>query len=71
LFSQFVSTSLTLDDQLVMIATAGIIDSLWYSLVALALSSSRIFDTMQKKSVAIDRTSGVILIGLSLRIVTL
>lgn len=71
LFSQFVSTSLTLDDQLVMIATAGIIDSLWYSLVALALSSPRIFDTMQKKSVAIDRASGVILIGLSLRVVTL
>jgi len=37
----------------------------------LALSSSLIFDTMQKKSVAIDRTSGVILIGLSLRVVTL
>jgi threonine/homoserine/homoserine lactone efflux protein len=71
LFSQFVSTSLTLEDQLVMIATAGIIDSLWYSLVALALSSSLIFDTMQRKSVAIDRASGVILIGLSLRIVTL
>ncbi len=71
LFSQFVSTSLTLDDQLVMIATAGIIDSLWYSLVALALSSSLIFDTMQKKSVAIDRASGALLIGLSLRVVTL
>ena len=71
LFSQFVSTSLTLDNQLVMIATAGIIDSLWYSLVALALSSSLIFDTMQRKSVAIDRASGVILIGLSLRVVTL
>lgn len=71
LFSQFVSTNLPMHDQLVMIATAGIIDSSWYSFVALALSSSRILDTIQKKSVAIDRTTGVIFIGLSLRVVTL
>ncbi|WP_290703853.1 LysE family translocator, partial [Amphritea sp.] len=38
LFSQFVSPDATLADQLIMTATAALVDGLWYSIVTLLLS---------------------------------
>ncbi len=71
LFSQFVSAELTLSDQLIMMATVAVIDSLWYIIVALLLSNSGIVDRLQEKSATIDRITGVVLVALALRVVTL
>lgn len=71
LFSQFVSAELILADKLIMTGTAAIIDGLWYVIVAVALSHSKVLDKLQKKSAVIDKISGVILLGLALRVLTL
>ncbi|MDI3326517.1 LysE family translocator [Pontibacterium granulatum] len=71
LFSQFVSAEQTLSDQLIMMMTAGGIDGLWYLLVALVFSHSKVLTYLQKHTRWIDRITGGILIGLSARVVTL
>jgi threonine/homoserine/homoserine lactone efflux protein len=71
LFSQFVSAELLLVDKLIMTGTASIIDALWYILVAVALSHSKVLEKLQRRSALIDKISGVVLLGLALRVVTL
>tara|TARA_B110000114_G_scaffold182847_1_gene222924 strand:- start:1530 stop:2087 length:558 start_codon:yes stop_codon:yes gene_type:complete len=71
LFSQFVSAELALAEQLLMTGTAAVIDGVWYIVVALALSHSKVLDKLQSKSATIDKISGVILLGLALRVLTL
>lgn len=71
LFSQFVSAEQTLSDQLIMMVTAGGIDGLWYVLVVLVFSHSRVLTYLQKHTRWIDRITGGILIGLSARVVIL
>lgn len=71
LFSQFVSADLTLIDQLIMMATAGGIDGLWYLLVAIIFSHSRVLVKIQKHAVWIDRVTGGVLVALAARVVTL
>ncbi|MDB9753396.1 LysE family translocator [Oceanospirillaceae bacterium] len=71
LFSQFVSAELLLVDKLIMTGTASIIDALWYIIVAVALSHSKVLEKLQRRSALIDKISGVVLLGLALRVVTL
>lgn len=71
LFSQFVTVDLTLADQLIMLGTVVSIDSFWYITVAIVLSHSRIIDKLQQQSAMIDKISGIVLVGLALRVVTL
>ncbi|MGY8906190.1 MAG: LysE family translocator [Pseudomonadales bacterium] len=71
LFSQFVSAELVLADKLIMMGTASMIDAGWYIIVALALSHSQVLEKLQSKSATIDKISGVILLGLAMRVLTL
>lgn len=71
LFSQFVSPDATLADQLIMTATAALVDGLWYSIVTLLLSHGPILKTLQDRSQLVNRLTGGILIGLAARVVTL
>ena len=71
LFSQFVSAELVLADKLIMMGTASVIDPSWYIIVALALSHSQVLEKLQSKSATIDKISGVILLGLAMRVLTL
>ena len=71
LFSQFVSAELVLADKLIMTGTASVIDALWYIIIAVALSHSTVLEKLQKRSAIIDKISGVILLGLALRVFTL
>ena len=71
LFSQFVSADLTLFDQLLMMTTVASIDSIWYIVVAVALSHSNVLNKLQRQSAIIDKISGFVLVGLALRVVTL
>ena len=71
LFSQFVSAELVLADKLMMMGTASVIDAGWYMIVALALSHSQVLEKLQSKSATIDKISGVILLGLAMRVLTL
>ncbi len=71
LFSQFVSADLTVTEQTLMVATATLIDALWYSIVAVALTRSGMIEKLQSRSATLDKISGVIFLGLALRVVTL
>jgi len=71
LFSQFVSAELVVTDKLIMTGTASVIDAVWYIIIAVALSHSKVLDKLQKRSATIDKISGAILIALALRVLTL
>ena len=71
LFSQFVSIDATVTDQLIMTATAALVDGIWYSIVALVLSHGPVLKALQDKSQMVNRLTGGILIALAARVVTL
>ena len=68
-FSQFIHEGLTRFDSIIIIMVAGIIDTLWYILVAVLLAGTKLIDQLKKNSVWIDRLTGALLIGLSLAII--
>ena len=52
-----------------MMLTAGGIDAVWYVLVALVLSRGPVLAWLKAKSVVIDKVSGLVLLGLALKVV--
>ncbi|WP_286237678.1 LysE family translocator [Neptuniibacter halophilus] len=68
LFSQFVSAEQALTENLLMTATVVSIDLLWYCGVALLLSQERVIRALQEKTKVIDRVSGLVMIGLAVRV---
>ncbi|MFD2179377.1 LysE family translocator [Veronia pacifica] len=69
LFSQFVALGTDLSSRAIIVVTPFVIDGLWYTLVAFALSSTSILGRLQTHAVTIDRLSGVLLILLAIRVV--
>ncbi len=69
LFSQFVHADTGWREGSIMMLTAGGIDALWYSLVALLLSHGPVLAQLQARARVIDRISGLILLGLALKVV--
>ncbi|ATG75530.1 lysine transporter LysE [Zobellella denitrificans] len=69
LFSQFVRADTGWQQGGIMMLTAGGIDALWYVLVALALSRGPVLVWLQAKSRMIDKFSGLVLLGLALKVV--
>ena len=68
LFSQFVRPHAGWGEKIVMVVTAGTIDTLWYAVVALALSHSAILSRLRRWAVALDRIFGLVLIALAIRV---
>lgn len=71
LFSQYISKNASLSDQVTMVATATLVDGLWYTLVAVVLSHGPVLGALQARSLLINRLTGGVLILLALRVVTL
>ncbi|WP_375058492.1 LysE family translocator [Zobellella sp. DQSA1] len=69
LFSQFVRADTGWQQGGIMMLTAGGIDALWYLLVALALSRGPVLVWLKAKSGLIDKLSGLVLLGLALKVV--
>ncbi|GLP97267.1 LysE family translocator [Paraferrimonas sedimenticola] len=69
LFGPFVQASLHTGQQMTLIATPLVVDGLWYSLVALGLSHGAVLERLRRQAHWLDRISGVILIGLALKVV--
>ncbi|USD39277.1 LysE family translocator [Ferrimonas sp. SCSIO 43195] len=69
LFSQFVRADLTLGDQLLMMATAGGIDALWYAAVALGIGRTGLLGWLQRHGIWVDRVSAVIFLLLATAVV--
>ncbi|AVP93252.1 LysE family translocator [Aeromonas rivipollensis] len=69
LFSQFVHADTGWREGSIMMLTAGGIDALWYVLVALVLSRGPVLAWLKAKSFVIDKISGLVLLGLALKVV--
>ena len=71
LFGQFVTPGLNWLGHLQMILTASLLDMSWYCLVALFLSRPAILQRLQRRSCWVNRTCGLMMILLGLRVLTL
>ncbi|HCT2504976.1 LysE family translocator [Aeromonas dhakensis] len=69
LFSQFVHADTGWREGGIMMLTAGGIDAVWYVLVALMLSRGPVLAWLKAKSFVIDKVSGLVLLGLALKVV--
>lgn len=68
LFSQFVDANATLADKLLLAFTAGIIDTLWYLLVAWGIATGPVLAFLQRHQQALNRIFAVIIALLALSI---
>ena len=68
LFSQFVSAGQVWQDQVLMVLTATVIDGAWYSLVALLFSQPRLLNWLRQHLKRVEQLTGVVLIGLAVRV---
>lgn len=68
LLSQFVSNDMGWGAKALIVATATLIDGLWYVLVAVALSHSAVLPWLQARAHWINRITGCLLLALALRV---
>ncbi|GAA0783549.1 hypothetical protein GCM10009109_00490 [Marinobacterium sediminicola] len=68
LFSQFVTAGQTLSDQMILVLTATLVDGAWYSLVAILFSQPRLLIWLRRHLKRVEQLTGVVLIGLALRV---
>jgi len=68
LFSQFITADASVDQKVLMVATVGGIDTLWYCLIAMILSNSSVLVKLRDKTHIIDKITGVALIGIAMRV---
>ncbi|XQW85579.1 LysE family translocator [Thalassotalea piscium] len=69
LFSQFVDENARWQQKAIMTSTVGLIDALWYVIVAYTLSRGPILDKLKRNSHIIDKVTGTFLILLAARVV--
>lgn len=68
LFSQFVSADQIWQDQVLMVLTATTVDGAWYSLVAVLFSQPRLLAWLRRHLKRVEQLTGVVLIGLAVRV---
>ncbi|GAA4879404.1 LysE family translocator [Ferrimonas pelagia] len=69
LFSQFVRADAGWTEKVIMMATAGGIDALWYCLVAAGVARTPLMGWLQHNTLWLDRATALILIVLAIRVV--
>jgi len=69
LFSQFLGEDASSEQKMIMTATVGSIDALWYCLVTFTLSRGDIISKLRDNSHIVDKVTGSFLILLAARIV--
>jgi len=68
-FSQFLRPDAELIEKVLMVATVGGIDALWYSAVSVALGRDNIVSRLRRSELLLNRLFGFILIALAVRVV--
>jgi len=69
LFSQFLTSDASYEQKIIMTATVGSIDALWYCLVTFTLSRGNIINKLRANSHVVDKVTGSFLILLAARVV--
>jgi len=70
IFSQFINSDIADYGRFIMAIIAGIIDTIWYVLVAVALADTKFIDSLGVNVVFIDRFTGTILFILGILLFT-
>ena len=68
-FSQFIDPKMEDIDRFIMAFVAGIIDTVWYVLVAAVLSGTPAIDKLRENAVIIDRSIGTVLLILAFMLI--
>ena len=68
-FSQFIHEEMARIDITIIVMVAGLIDTLWYILVAMLISGTKLIDQLKENSVFIDRVTGIFLLGIAFFII--
>lgn len=68
-FSQFINIDITISDRLIIAGMAGIIDTVWYTLVAVVLAETSIIDKLGVNTAIINRTVGIFIFLLGISII--
>ena len=71
LFSQFVGPGMSWGHKLIMVLTAGVLDMGWYTLVAFGLSHPAVLSVLRQRMGWVNRATGVVMLLLSVRVLTL
>lgn len=69
LFSQFIGASQTVQDKAIISVIPPLLDGLWYTLIAIILSSSKVIERIRAKASLIDKISGMILLSLAVKVI--
>jgi threonine/homoserine/homoserine lactone efflux protein len=69
LFSQFLSAESSEQQKIIMTATVGSIDALWYCFVTFLLSRGNIINKLKENSYIVDKITGVFLVALAVKVV--
>ena len=68
-FSQFIDPNMTSSDRIFMAIVAGLIDTVWYVLVATFLAGTSIIDKLRANSTLVDRMIGSALLVLAILLI--
>ena len=68
-FSQFIDPNMTSSDSIFMAIVAGLIDTVWYVLVATFLAGTSIIDKLRANSTLVDRMIGSALLVLAILLI--
>ena len=68
LFSQFIHADANTQQKVLMVATVGGIDTLWYCLIALILSKSSVLAILRANTHIVDKLTGIALISVAMRV---
>ena len=68
-FSQFINPDMTNSGRFIMAIMAGVIDTIWYVLVAAVLAGTPIVDKLRVNAVIIDRSIGMLLLMLAILLI--
>ena len=62
IFSQYITSDMKIYDRITMAFIAGVIDTVWYVMVALVLAGTSIIDKVRENSIMVDRLIGLFLL---------
>ena len=69
LFSQFLNVDSSSEQKVIMTATVGIIDALWYCFVTFLISRGNVINKLKENSYIVDKITGVFLVALAVKVV--
>ena len=69
LFSQFLNVDSSSEQKVIMTATVGIMDALWYCFVTFLISRGNVINKLKENSYIVDKITGVFLVALAVKVV--